>query len=145
MNSDSYYKKIIRPIRLILTKLLFRLLRVDSLLADIVLIEDVKMLEGTQPLEQVVPEMTARFQYALATCYLCPNYREVLYYQLAKFQRANIKTVDPMKRDIQHAGSLFILRHLQEMKEAYNTLHRRGQLPERKIKEVLRSFHNRQR
>jgi len=137
------YKTITRPIRTLMIWLLFKLLRVDAYTQNMYLFEDLPKLAESE--KAIAQTNLAKYNQtkALATAYANVKYREVLYYEILSMQRKNVTTLDPDKRDVQAGALLFILKHLDDMKKAWEGLRKSGRLNNDKaLRKILRSFHS---
>lgn len=139
------YKKILRIYRQVLIKLLFRLLHVESKMKKIILYEDLNRLEENETSVQIRKDLAFQYNRALAAAYMNPFYREYLYFVLAQIEREHVKTLDPLKKDTQIGSILFILKHLDEMKSAYQNLTKTNALNKDKLLRILRSHFGRRK
>lgn len=133
------YKIILRPIRTLMIKLLFNLLNVQGTTAGIAIYEDLPNFEDSPESIELSNGMKYRHSIALAGIFLNEDYKNYLYYLMLKVQRDNIKTISPFKRDAQTATVLFILRHIEEMRQAQQILlKKKGPKFRDSIKETLK-------
>jgi len=133
------YKKIIRPFRALLIRMLFSALQVEETLKGLVIYEDLPVFEDSKESFGLSNGMRYRHHVALARAFFDDDYKDYLYYLLMKVQRDNMKTIEPFKRDAQTATALFILKHIKDMRKSSEVIQKqKGPKFKKMIRDTLK-------
>lgn len=107
--------------RTFLIKILFRLLGVNQKTKDLIIFDDIKRLKPIEG-EEIIRQVTFKYNKALSVVLSTPHFIEWLYLQVVIKQREHLMTMDKEKRTHQRATVLFILWMIEEMKKADRAL-----------------------
>jgi len=102
----------------LLIKILFKLLKVDSICKNILLYDDIKRVEEPEIAKEKIEDIEKKYRNTLSVALHTPYMLEWLYMQVVNKRREHIMTENKDKRDMIRATILFILYFIEEMKKA---------------------------